>query len=149
MIAVASLLRAPFLKKHRAPNEAELDGGILFELAYLAAASDGTVGVEELRSLALVGAALGLTDLDKRVRALGEGLHATPTFEERVTEVARKFTTRASRRAAYSLVFVIHVSDLNQAPAEDELEILLEKEWGFEAEAAELKDEVMTFLNGE
>ncbi len=61
--------------------------------------------------------------------------------------VAGKITTRAGRRTAYSLVFVIHVSDLNQAPEEDELEILLEKAWSFGEEAAELKDEVMEFLN--
>ena len=148
MIAVAILLRAPFLRKHREPDEPEVDAETLFELAYLAAAADGTVGEEEVRCLAHVANGLGLKDLDERIHVLTEGLYET-TFEGRVAEVAKKITTRAARRTAYSLVFVIHVSDLNQAPAEDDLEVLLEKEWGFATEAGELKDEVMEFLNSE
>ncbi len=145
MIAVATLLHAPFLARHREPDEA-LDAETLFEVAFLAAAADGSVGEEERRVLDHVAKGLGLGDVDARVQTLRAGLYES-TFEERASAVAGKISTRASRRVAYSLVFVIHVSDLNQAPEEDELEILLEKAWSFGEEAAELKDEVMEFLN--
>lgn len=148
MTAVARILRAPFLTNVREGADPEGDSATILELAFLAACSDGLIEEEEERCLAGVAQELGIKDVDVRLRVFAAALERT-TVEERVVEIARGITSHATRRIAYSLVFVIHVSDLNASPGEDDLEILLEKEWGFEQEAADLKDAVMGFLDAE